>query len=144
MSEPTGDPLPGGRRHVLKDLDPRAVVIGAIVALAIAVPPAVLAQIQSDRDTLEGSNWVLVLFAVVLLAFIIGGYVAARRGPVAPLVNGAAAALLAYALVQGYGVIRRLADGDEIRWLGILFAALLATSCGTVGAVLATSKRRGL
>jgi putative membrane protein (TIGR04086 family) len=127
---------------VLKALDPKAVAFGTIVALVIAVPPAVLAQIQSDRDSLEGSNWVLALFAVVLLAFIIGGYVAARRGPGAPLVNGAAAALLAYALVQGVGVVHRLADGHDVRWAAMVFSALLATSCGTVGAILASSRRK--
>lgn len=123
-------------------LDPRAVLVGAAVSLAIAVPPAVLAQIQSDRDALEGSNWVLVLFAVVLVAFMAGGYVTAKRATREPLTNGAVAALVAYLLVQGVGVIRRLADGDEIRWLGIVFAALLAASCGTVGAIVATARRR--
>ena len=123
-------------------LDPRAVLVGAAVSLVIAVPPAVLAQIQSDRDALEGSNWVLVLFAVVLIAFIAGGYVTAKRADGDPLTNGAVAALLAYVLVQGFGIIRRLADGDEIRWVGIVFAALLAASCGTVGAIVATARRR--
>lgn len=122
-------------------LDPRAVLAGAAVSLVIAVPPAVLAQIQSDRDALEGSNWVLVLFAVVLIAFIAGGYVTAKRADGDPLTNGAVAALLAYVLVQGFGIIRRLADGDEIRWLGIVFAALLSASCGTVGAIVATARR---
>lgn len=121
-------------------LDLRAVVIGAVVALVIAVPPAVLAQVQSDRDALEGSNWVLVLFAVVLLAFVAGGYVAAQRTRREPLVAGALAAVTAFVVVQGYGVARRLADGDEIRWFGILFAALLAASCGTVGAIVASAR----
>ena len=123
-------------------LDPRAVLVGAAVSLVIAVPPAVLAQVQSDRDALEGSNWVLILFAVVLVAFMAGGYVTAKRTEGEPLTNGAVAALLAYLLVQGYGIVRRLADGDEIRWLGIVFAALLAASCGTVGAIVATARRR--
>lgn len=120
----------------------RPVLIGAVVALVIAVPPAVLAQVQSDRDALEGSNWVLLLFGVVLVAFMVGGGVASRRGPTNALVNGAAAAILAYAVVQGYGVIRRLGDGEEVRWVGIVFAALLAASCGTVGAVIATIRDR--
>ncbi len=125
-------------------LDPRAVLVGAVVSLVIAVPPAVLAQIQSDRDALEGSNWVLALFAVVLIAFVAGGYVAAKRTRREPLVTGALAAVAAFVVVQGYGVARRLADGDEIRWFGILFAALLAASCGTVGAIVASARgRRG-
>ena len=121
-------------------LDPRAVLVGAVVSLVIAVPPAVLAQIQSDRDALEGSNWVLVLFAVVLIAFVAGGYVAAKRTRGEPLVTGALAAVTAFVVVQGYGVVRRLADGDEIRWFGILFAALLAASCGTLGAIVAAAR----
>lgn len=121
---------------------PRAVLIGAVVTLVIAVPPAVIAQVQADRDALEGSNWVLALFALVLVAFMAGGWAAARRGPAAPLANGATAALVAYALVQGYGIARRLADGDDIRWLGMAFAALLAVSCGTVGAILASLRDR--
>lgn len=122
--------------------DVRAVFIGALVTLVMAVPPAVIAQVQSDRDALEGSNWVLLLFALVLVGFMIGGGVAARRDPGNPLVNGAAAALVAFAVVQGFGIVRRLADGDDIRWLGIAFAALLAASCGTVGAILATLRER--
>ena len=121
---------------------PRAVLIGAVVTLVIAVPPAVIAQVQADRDALDGSNWVLALFALVLVAFMAGGWAAARRSPAAPLANGATAALVAYALVQGYGIARRLADGDDVRWLGMAFAALLAVSCGTVGAVLASLRGR--
>lgn len=117
-------------------------MVGAVVALVIAVPPAFLAQVESDRDALEGSNWVLLLFALVLVAFMVGGAVAARRGRTSPLLNGTSAALLAYAVVQGYGILRRLADGDDIRWVGMLFAALLAASCGTVGAILGTLRER--
>jgi len=126
----------------VKPPDVRAVLIGAMVALLIAVPPTVTAQVQSDRDALEGSNWVLLLFAVVLVAFMIGGHVAARRGPANALLNGATAAIAAYAVVQGYGIVRRLADGDDVRWVGIVFAALLAGSCGTVGAIVATIRER--
>lgn len=123
-------------------LDGRAVLLGAAVALVVAVPPAVVAQVRSDRDTLEGSSWVLAIFALILVGFVAGGWVAARRGPAQALANGALAALVAFALVQGYGVARRLADGDEVRWLAIVFNALLTASCGTVGAVLATLRGR--
>lgn len=123
-------------------LDGRAVLLGAAVALVVAVPPAVIAQVRADRDTLEASSWVLVLFALILIAFVAGGWVAARQGPAQALANGAVAALVAFAVVQGYGVARRLADGDDVRWLAILFNALLTASCGTVGAVLASRRGR--
>ena len=121
-------------------LDARAVLLGAVVALVVAVPPAVAAQVWSDRGTLEDTNWVLLLFALVLLAFIAGGWVSARQARIAPLLNGAVAAVVAFLVVQGYGVARRLADGDELRWLGMVVAGLLAASCGTVGAVLASMR----
>lgn len=121
-------------------LDVRAVLVGAAVSLVVAVPPAVAAQVRSDRGTLEGSNWVLALFALILVAFLAGGWVAARRAEVAPLLNGALAAVVAFALVQAYGIVRRVADGDELRWVGMVVAGLLAASCGTVGAVLASMR----
>jgi len=127
---------------VLALLDRRAVLTGAGLALLVAVPPAVVAQVQSDRRALEGSNWVLVLFGVILFGFLLGGFAAARRRPANPLVNGAAASFTAFALVQGYGIVRRLADGEELRWLGIVFAALLAASCGILGAIVASMGSR--
>jgi putative membrane protein (TIGR04086 family) len=123
-------------------LDLRSVAIGALVTLVIAVPPAVVGQVMSDRDDAADSNWVLVLFGIVLLAFLIGGFTAARRSPEAPLTNGAAAAFVAFALVQGFGIVRHLVSGDDIRWVGIAFTGLLAASCGVVGGLVAGLRTR--
>lgn len=122
-------------------LDLRALAAGTFVTLVVAVPPAVVAQLASDRSDAVGSNWVLVLFGLVLLGFLAGGFVAARRAPEAPLTHGAAAAFAAYLLVQGYGVIRHLVAGDDLRWVGIAFTALLAATCGIVGALVAGLRR---
>jgi len=121
-------------------LERRSLLTGAAVTLALAVPPAVIGTLLSDDD-LAGSNWVPVLFFWIVLAFLAGGYVAARRQPHAPQAHGGVAALLAYAVVQGVGVVRHLLADESISWLAIVFSALLATSVGTVGGMIAHGRR---
>ena len=122
---------------MLQDLDLRAIALGAAVTLVIAVPPAVIAQVMSDREDAADSNWVLVLFGLVIVGFLAGGFVAARREHDAPLLHAALAAALAFVLVQGFGVVRHLISDEEIRWVGIAFTGLLAASCGVVGGLAA-------
>jgi hypothetical protein len=43
--------------------------------------------------------------------------------------------------VQGVGIVRRLATGDSLDWLSIVFAALLAASTGAVGGLMADRYR---
>ena len=52
------------------------------------MPPTLLALLLSDDDTLEGSSWVPFLFAWIVLAFFLGGLLAARRQPHAPWPTG--------------------------------------------------------
>ena len=74
-----------------------AVVAGALVTLAVAVPTALLAQILDDAGSVDDdSPWLLGAFAVILFSMAVGGFVAANRRPDAPLTNSAAASLLAY------------------------------------------------
>ena len=40
-------------------------------------------------------------------------------------------------LVQGFGVVRHLIVGEDVSWLSIPFSALLASSTGTVGGIVA-------
>ena len=124
-------------------LDLKPIVVGAAVTLVIAVPPAVVAQVMADREDAADSNWVLVLFGLVLLGFLAGGFVAARRELDAPLTHAALAAGLAFVLVQGFGVVRHLISGEDVRWIGIAFTALLAASCGVVGGLVAGLRERG-
>ncbi len=118
-------------------LERRSILTGAAVTIALAVPPAVLGVLLSEDDSMEGSGWVPVLFCWIVLAFFAGGLVAARNQPHAPLAHGALAALVAYALVQGVGVIRHLLADEDVAWLSIPFAALLASSTGMVGGMVA-------
>jgi putative membrane protein (TIGR04086 family) len=122
---------------MLPRLERRSILLGAALTIVLAVPPAVLALLLSDDDSMEGSSWVPVLFAWIVVAFFLGGLLAARAQPHAPLAHGALAALTAYALVQGFGVVRHLIAGEDVSWLSIPFSALLASSTGTVGGIVA-------
>ena len=98
----------------------------------------------------EDTNMVFAFLAPVLIGFGAGAYVAARRAVAGPLTNGALAAVTAFVVVQGVGLVRRLAAGEPISLTSIAFAALLAYSCGLIGAVIAmrqgpsTARRRPL
>ncbi len=122
-------------------LERRSLLAGALVTIALAVPPAVIGLVLSDDDGLEGSAWVPVLFFWIILAFLAGGYLAAARQPYAPQAHGGVAVLLAYAVVQGIGVVRHVASGDGVPFLSIVFNGLLATSIGMIGGMIANWRR---
>ncbi len=119
----------------MRTIDTRAVLLGTSAAAAIALPFGLAGQlVVGDED----SSLVVFAFLVpVLVAFVAGGLVAARRASSAPLTNGALAALGAFALIQGVGALRRLATGEPLSVASLAFAALLAYSCGLLGAFLA-------
>lgn len=124
-------------------LHPRAVAVGAGVALAICVPAALLAQVLDESDTVDdNSSWLIVLFGVILIGMGIGGYVAANLRLDAPLTNSAVAALAAYLLVQAIGAVRLLSAGDDVTWAAIPFFALLSASAGMAGGLLADRRAR--
>ena len=122
-------------------LDWRAVATGAAVAVAIAVPAALVGERLSESGGGEPSNAVFIFFGAVITGFLVGGYVAARRAPSAPHVNGALAALAAYLLVQGVGVALRLAEGEPVNVVQLVFNGLVAYAAGLVGGMVAA--RRG-
>ncbi|MDP9389582.1 MAG: hypothetical protein M3Q48_17115, partial [Actinomycetota bacterium] len=67
-------------------IDWRAVADGAVVAVAVTLPPAILVRLFKDSD-LEGQEsnlWVVPVLAL-LVGFALGGHRAARRRPDAPL-----------------------------------------------------------
>lgn len=126
---------------MLPRLERRSVLTGALATIVLAVPPAVIGLLVSEDDTMEGSSWVPFLFFWITVAFFVGGLVAARAQPHAPLAHGAAAALLGYLLVQGVGLVRHLNSGEDLSWLSIAFSALLSASIGTIGGMVADRLR---
>jgi putative membrane protein (TIGR04086 family) len=123
------------------ELDWGAIGIGAAVALALAVPAAVIGQAVVGDDE-EVSNVVFLFTAVILAGCAAGGFVAASKRPDAPLSHGAIAALAAYVVVQGIGIAAIVVRDDEIRIARIVFNALLSASVGMIGGLVA-ERRRG-
>ena len=126
---------------VMPRLERRSVLTGAALTIGLAVPPAVIGVALSEDDSMAGSPWVPLLFAWIVAAFFLGGFLAARSQAYAPLAHGALAALVGFALVQAVGVVRHLVSGEGVAWLSIAFAALLASSIGTLGGIVANSLR---
>lgn len=120
----------------MRIVDLGAVARGAAVAVAISLPAALLGLVVVDDA--DNDNLVFAFLVAVLAGLGAGGYVAARRVPSAPLLHGAVAALVAFALIQGAGLIRRVASGDSFSLTSIAFAALLAYSCGLLGGLAAS------
>ncbi len=119
----------------MRTVEPRAVFLGALIAVVIALPVGVVGQIVVDGDGTGGSFLAFVFLAPILVGFMAGGFVAARRAATGPLTNGALAAVGAFALIQGVGVVRRLASGETVAPASLAFAAFLSYSCGLVGAL---------
>lgn len=124
-------------------LHPPAVLAGALVALAIAVPAGILAQTLDEAGKVEDdSTWLIVLFAVILAGMAVGGHVAADRRLDAPLSNSAIAALSAYLLVQGVAAIRLVLIDEPVTWVAIPFFALLCSAAGMTGGLVADHRAR--
>lgn len=113
---------------------------GGLQAIAIALPVALVGQWVVDDG--DNPGLVLVFLLPVLAGFAVGGYTAARRAPEGPLANGAVAALVAFAVIQGFGIARRLAAGAPLSVPSLAFAAFLAYSCGLLGGAVAQHRRR--
>ncbi len=123
-------------------LDRTAVIRGALGAGLIAGPMAIIMLIVGSQRELSGTNLLLLFFGIILGGFAYGGFVAARSIESTPLMHAALAALLCYAVIQGFGIVRRGLAGDEIGWIGVLARALLASTFGMVGGFWAMVRQR--
>ena len=117
---------------------------GAVVAAAITVPLAIFMEfLRRDRE-LSGSSLGFLFLALILCGFAVGGFVTAKNIETTPLMHAALAALVAFVIIQGFGIIRRLLADEAIAWDGIVLNALLAASFGMIGgwvAMLRSNKR---
>jgi len=120
---------------VISALDLPAVRRGALLCLLVATPAAVISALLADNESgTDQSNWVYVALLAIVAAYLAGGAVAGKAARESPFANGAAAAFMAFAVVQIIGIVIRLARGDDVSLIALAFNSLLAASIGAVGA----------
>jgi len=130
-----------GRGSALGGLiDLPAVIAGAGLGLAVAVPTIVGSSLIGIDST---SNAVFVAFLVYLAGLTLGGRLAARRCPDAPLSNGAMAAIVAYLTIAVIVSILRLATSRALDPASLILNFFLAASAGILGGLIVTWRRPG-
>jgi TRAP-type C4-dicarboxylate transport system permease small subunit len=122
----------------------RVVALGAGVALAIALPAALLAQVlEALRDTGDDPGALTYALAVVVLvAVALGGCAVGRQRSAPSALLGAVAGLAAITVVLALGIARRLVAGDDVAWGTVPATAVLAMSLAATGSAL-TARRTG-
>lgn len=112
----------------------RAVWRGAVTALVVALPIAVFNQLLvSAGDVEEGSPVVLLFWLLILFGAAAGGWGVLRLAPDAALSHAAAAGALAYVVVQGIGIVSRLARGEPLSWVAFPLLALMMATAAMLG-----------
>lgn len=116
----------------------QATLRGAVTALVVALPVAVFNQLLVAAGDIESGSPVTVVFWVLILfGGAAGGWAVIRLAPAAALGHAAAAGVLAYVVVQGIGIVRRVVAGDSLSWPAFPFLALLMATAGMVGGMIA-------
>ncbi|HET6810996.1 MAG TPA: hypothetical protein VFH50_08315 [Acidimicrobiales bacterium] len=117
-------------------VDRRRLRRAVLVILVLAVPTLVIVRAVKGGDlTGRESNLWLVAVGVVLAAFAIGGFVAARGARDLPLSHSAAAAGYAFVVMAVGSVVAALAGGNSIRG-GVVVAVILLGALCVCAAVL--------
>ena len=137
MSDDTNATLSGGLRW-------SAIWRPALSISVFLLPLALWQQWLIDRGTIErGGSESMLFVALYLFLAAATGFAAARMATARLLQHGAAAAALAYCIVQGIGVVRHLISGEATgSFIGFAYLALLMATCGMLGAMLERRMRR--
>lgn len=124
----------------MPNLDWSLIGTAAARGLVIIVPAAIISALLFDPGS--DSNLAFLFGFIVLVGFVVAGYAAGSRRADTPMMHGAAAALACYVVVQLFGLLRRLASGDDINLLSYPVSALFAATFGVAGGVFADWNRR--
>jgi putative membrane protein (TIGR04086 family) len=124
---------------VSETLQVEPIVKGAAASIVVCLPLALLsAAIHHDHPD---SRWIPLFYFLVLLGFVLGGWVAARSATDYPYTNGAVAALAGYVVIQGVAIVVRLVGGDPVHVVAVVFNGILAYGCGLTGALAGARNR---
>jgi hypothetical protein len=116
----------------------RAVALGAAVVLGVGVPVATIGALLFD----EGSDAVFPLAALLVAAFVAGGWLAGREAPSSSVLVGALAALAGFGVAQAVSVALQVADDEDVRVARVAANLALAAAGGVVGALIAGRRAR--
>ncbi len=126
---------------VNRSMDWRAVADGAVLTVAVTMPPTIVVRLLRDTDLAgqESNLWFVPLLAL-LLGCALGGHRAARRRLDAPLKHAAAAATAAFAVMAAVALGRRLITGDGITTplvVTLLLLLQITVSLAVIGGYIA-------
>jgi predicted permease len=118
-------------------IDWRVAVQGALLALAVALPPAIVVRLLKGGDLAgkESNLWVITVLAI-FAGFALGGFTAARRRPRTGLEHAAVAAGLAFGGIAVYSILRHLVTGDalDVRFfVQLVLDGTITVSIGVLG-----------
>ncbi len=124
----------------MPSVDWKVVRSSALAGLMLVVPITVLSLIVLDDGSSTSSR--LGFFALTMIGFAAAGYGGGKKAPLAPMTHGALGAGGTWAAIQVFGVVRRLAAGETIGWIGLPLQGFIAAGCGIAGAAFADWIRR--
>jgi hypothetical protein len=123
--------------------------VGAATSLAIAVPALVAYRVYASVSDIGcNSNTIWWFELLLIVAWAVGGYLAADRELATPLVHAALAAFACYVVVGLISAVvvagagrARTCGSEAPLWSTLVFNALLSSSCGVLGGLVAWRRR---
>lgn len=110
-----------------------AVRAGAMAAIAICLPIAIVANVVVDDDE---SGATTVFFVAVLAGFAIGGWIAAKRAVEMPYSSAGISGLVAFAAIQVVAIVSRALRNEPIEVVVIVANAFFAYGAAMLGAAI--------
>lgn len=121
---------------MLADLDRRVVARGAASCLVFGAPVAVVYSLLADHES-SHRGLLSLLSLGLLLSFALGGFAAGRESAGLPAKHAAAAAAVAFVVIQVLGSLARLSRGASLSVSRIVLTALLAMCVAVLGGLVA-------
>ncbi len=122
------------------DLDRRVVARGAATCLILGAPAAVVSSLLAEHE--HSHRGLLSILSLALLGgFALGGFAAGRGSADLPAKHAAAAAAVAFVIIQALGALARVSRGAPLSPARIVLSCLLSMSVAALGGLLARRAR---